>query len=63
MEVEYLKKEPYITLSELQTFKSELGAKLIKQRDEDRVIDIEEAVTAGQITLVDRLMVKAQKRK
>ncbi|WP_164876600.1 hypothetical protein [Bacillus cereus] len=58
-----MEKEPYITLSELQTFKSELGAKLIKQRDEDGVIDIEEAVTAGQITLVDRLMVKAQKRK
>jgi len=58
-----LEKEPYITLSELQTFKSELGAKLIKQRDEDGVIDIEEAVTAGQITFVDRLMVKAQKRK
>ncbi|MGD6864265.1 MULTISPECIES: hypothetical protein [Bacillus cereus group] len=58
-----MEKEPYIKLSELQTFKSELSAKLIKQRDEDGVIDIEEAVTAGQITLVDRLMIKAQKRK
>ncbi|WP_242237987.1 hypothetical protein [Bacillus cereus group sp. BfR-BA-01316] len=56
-------KEPYIKLSELQSFKGELGAKLIKQREEDGVIGIEEAVTAGQITLVDRLIVEAQKRK
>ncbi|WP_162617013.1 hypothetical protein [Bacillus mycoides] len=58
-----MKKEPYIKLQELQTLKGELGAKLIKQRDEDGVVGIEEAVTAGQITLVDRLMEEAQKRK
>ena len=58
-----MKKEPFIKLSELQALKGELGAKLIKQRDKDSVIGIEEAVTAGQITLMDRLIVEAQQIK
>ncbi|MBD8076487.1 hypothetical protein [Bacillus thuringiensis] len=51
-----------IKISELESLKNELNAKLIKQRDEDSVIGIEEAVTAGQIALVDRLIVAAKKR-
>lgn len=58
-----MNKEPFIKLSELQALKGELGAKLIKQRDEDGVIGIEEAITAGQITLVDHLIVEAQQVK
>ncbi len=53
-------KETFIKLSELESIKEKLGVQLIKQRDEDGEIGIEEAVTAGQIALVNNLMVKAQ---
>lgn len=55
-------KETFIKLSELQSIKEKLGVKLIKQRDEDGELGIEEAVTAGQISLVNDLMVKAKKK-
>ncbi len=55
-------KEAIIKLSELQSIKEELSAKLIERRDEDGEIGIEEAVTAGQIALVNNLMVKAKKK-
>lgn len=58
-----MKQEPFIKLSELHSLKDKLGNKLIKQRDEDGVIGIEEAVTTGQIVLVDSLIAKAQKTK